>query len=439
MNQQNTPEPQGRRRPPKVPRPGPVPRADGPSVLAWEAALTSGDFRDVAAARREVEAALAQGTPLCEPAAPAANGDPRQFVTFLYHDDAAEVLLFVNRLTDESHLENSLMRRLPGTDVWHIGYLMETTWRASYCFLTARRGAAAPWRDAADHVDLRAALDGGKADPRNPSWCPGRGGRRLGVVALEDAPVSPWPVRPDPTATGPQWLAGPGGHRVTVASCGVAAGDSARTAPVVLLFDGEVWWEHGVVAAVRAAVADGALQPVHLVLLDSGGTERRWAELDGRGGIEDVVADELLPWLAQRLAWEPDPRRVAVAGQSLGGLSALLCALRRPDAVGAAASQSASLWQPYPMDVLRSLAATDGARALAGARIVLEAGEQEWVLTGPHDEFAAELARTPAQLRYQRFNGGHDYACWREALVPALVELFPGGRPVGDPPGSAVE
>ncbi|MEV8158010.1 alpha/beta hydrolase-fold protein [Kocuria salsicia] len=400
----------------------------------------SNDSRDVARARREVEAALAAGMPLCEHAAPGPDGAARQVVMFLCEDsEASEVLLFVNRLTDESRPEDSLMRRLPGTDVWHIGYLMGTSWRASYCFLTARRNAAAPWRDAADHVDLRAALDGGVADPRNPSWCLGRGGLRLSVVALEDAPVSPWPVRPDPTARGPKWLAAPGGHRVAIAACGVAAGDSARTAPVVLLFDGEVWWQHGVVAAVRAAVADGALQPVHLVLLDSGGTERRWAELDGTGGIEDVVADELLPWLAQRVVWKSDPRRVAVVGQSLGGLSAILCALRRPDAVGTAVAQSASLWQPQPVDTLRSLVSTDGARALVGTRLVLEVGEQEWALTGPHDEFVAELARTPAEVHYRRFNGGHDYACWREALVPALVELFPGGRPVGDPHGSAVE
>lgn len=78
----------------------------------------SNDSRDVARARREVEAALAAGMPLCEHAAPGPDGAARQVVTFLCEDsEASEVLLFVNRLTDESRPEDSLMRRLPGTDV----------------------------------------------------------------------------------------------------------------------------------------------------------------------------------------------------------------------------------------------------------------------------------------------------------------------------------
>ncbi|MDR0593103.1 MAG: DUF3327 domain-containing protein, partial [Bifidobacteriaceae bacterium] len=46
-------------------------------------------------------------------------------MTFLWRDaEAEEVLLFVNRLTDERNLADSLMRRVAGTDVWHLSYLM---------------------------------------------------------------------------------------------------------------------------------------------------------------------------------------------------------------------------------------------------------------------------------------------------------------------------
>ena len=377
--------------------------------------------------RRAIAEALRAGTPLRETGPAGVDGSRCEYVTFLYEDaHADEVLLFVNRLTDESRLQDSLMRRLPGTDVWHLGYLMAATWRASYCFLPVPQGRPAPWSAVSDQVGVRAALDRGVPDPRNPERCPARGGRELSVVSLAEAGVSPWPVRPDPEAPVPQWLSAPADHRVLVESCGVAPGEGASTAPVVVLFDGEVWWEQGVVGAVRAAVAAGALAPVHLVLLDSGGTRKRWVELDGTGGIEDYLADELLPWVAQRAGVCLEPQRVATAGQSLGGLSAILCTLRRPDAVAGAVAQSSSLWQPYPEDELRALVEADGARALERTRIVMEVGEQEWVLTGPHDHFAEQLRQTPASLRYRRFNGGHDYACWREGLVPALVELFPG-------------
>lgn len=421
-----TPElPGSRRRPPTLPRPTPVPRADGPSVTRWRKALATGTPAVRESVRREVSAVLGAGTPLCEPGPPDEHGRPRHSVTFLFEDPGAqEVLLFVNRLTDESRLDDSLMARLLGTDVWHLGYLMGTAWRASYSFLPVPEGLQAPWRGAEDQVDIRSALAGGVSDPHNPATCPARGGRVVSVAALPDAPTSPWPVRALASRPAPQWQEGPSGRRVALQPCGVPAGGEA-TAPVVVLFDGEVWWEQGVVPAVRAAVSDGVLAPLHLVLLDSGGTAKRWRELDGTGGIEDSLADDLLPWVARRTGAQLNPDRVATAGQSLGGLSALLCVLRRPDAVRAALAQSSSLWQPYPAEVLDELLGRDGAQALADTRIVLEVGEQEWVLTGPHDAFAARLEQSPADVRYRRFDGGHDYACWREGIVPGLVELFP--------------
>lgn len=76
-------------------------------------------------------------TPILEVADPGkAFAEGRYTVTFLWQDaEAEEVLLFANRITDECDLSASLMRRVPGTDLWHLSYRMRGDWRASYGFI----------------------------------------------------------------------------------------------------------------------------------------------------------------------------------------------------------------------------------------------------------------------------------------------------------------
>ena len=80
------------RRPPKPPRPEPVPRTDSPHLSALEKELS--DPQAAAAAHLRLRELLDGPLPLLEedPEDPA-----RQIVTFLYEDDEAEqVLLFAN-------------------------------------------------------------------------------------------------------------------------------------------------------------------------------------------------------------------------------------------------------------------------------------------------------------------------------------------------------
>ncbi len=49
-----------------------------------------------------------------------------RIVTFLYHNEQAEqVLMFINRLTDEKNLDRSLMARIEGTGWWQLSMQME--------------------------------------------------------------------------------------------------------------------------------------------------------------------------------------------------------------------------------------------------------------------------------------------------------------------------
>ncbi|MFT4231650.1 MAG: DUF3327 domain-containing protein, partial [Leucobacter sp.] len=205
-----------RRQPPKVRRPTPVPVAQSPALRA---------LREEIAGLRVPESrrgALGRFWDRCAGSAPLVERDPTgepRVLTFLWRSDTARaVLLFVNRVTDETDLDRSLLEHLDGTDVWHRSYLLPPGWRGSYGFLVHEADDAPPWSSGRpDQVRLRALLDTARADPRNPLGCPNSAGRRLSVAALSDAPPQPW------IADGLD-AAEPGRHPGTVRAADAAAG-----------------------------------------------------------------------------------------------------------------------------------------------------------------------------------------------------------------------
>ncbi|WP_326502912.1 enterochelin esterase domain-containing protein [Rothia nasimurium] len=404
------------RTPPKISRPTPAPRTCSYGLSQLRARYRGQELEGA------IKAWAEKGTPVLE----TVDGDGnllsanQRTVTFLWHDAGAEeVLIFVNRLTDEKNLASSLLENIDGTDYWAISYRMATTWRASYCFIPAYPGRPRPWMDADNQVQLRAALDAGFGDPANPATCLNRAGTVMGLVALPDAPPQPYSL--DATTCQSQeparWLTH--GERTYTVH---ALGQSKSPLPTVIFFDGEVWEAMGLPASLTAAHRDGILPDLQAVFLYSGGRLTRWAELDGSAPVADYLADDLLPALRTRgeLA---ETTGVTLVGQSLGGLSALLASVHRPEVFTSVISSSASLWQPVLANALTALAKTGDQQRLAHLHWQIEVGEQEWVLLPPHEELRAQLADFPLKLTYSIYNGGHDYACWRGSIIDALARL----------------
>lgn len=402
--------------PPSVPRPQPAPRSVGPVVE-----------RLLAAEDRAVAVAAWWGarptTPVVEPV----PGRPDLArVTFLWRDAAAEqVLLAVPGLLDKTDPAASLMERLPGTDLWHLAYVMPRTWRASYAFHPVRPGEP-PIGD--DPLAVRAALDGGLPDPSNPATCRARSGALRSVVALPEAPEQPY-LGAEVAGTVTEhlvdrrrvWLHRPPGEPV--------AGPSGRTAgtarpgpvadlPVVIALDGEVWTgPQSLPGTLSALWAAGAAPPCLTVLVDSGDRARRWTEQRDGGDLPSWLAGTLVPWLRDR-GEATDPGRVVVVGQSLGGLTALRTVAERPDAATRFVAQSASLWAPGVVEEL-------GARLAGSARGYLEVGTEEWLLLEPHRALRDRLAARGVAVTYREFVGGHDDACWRGGVADALTTILP--------------
>ena len=433
--------------PPKLPRPQRAPLATSPTLAAVHQRLL--ERPQLASQLQEQLWRQLTSTPLLE-ADPTQEG--KYLVTFLWRGAAHNVLLFVNRLTDEKNLADSYMRRLPGTDTWYLTYRMDGDWRASYCFLPAPAAAQAPWLQGSQ-VRLRQALDGGLPDPHNPVTCTNRRGFVQSVVSLPLAPAWPlgqWPVFSDAAAGAGRFDGGGLGAGRGDADAGsldagrldvVADLDTlgrqiwvytpapisrAQSCPVLLVLDGEVWLKrHHLHLALAQLMDAGLIAPAYIVFIDSGGTEQRWQELgDSESDFGGYLSGQLLNWLKAHYAISPNPADRVVIGQSLGALTVLRTLGGYPQLIGSGISQSASLWQEVLFNELNALDAT--AMPLAGTRAWIEVGSQEWILAPLQPKAVSQLRQAGMQVKDMVYNGGHDYACWRINLASALMHLLPG-------------
>lgn len=340
----------------------------------------------------------------------AAVGAPASVAT----DDGGWATLFLRRggpahIGFESWSEPVPLRRWGGTDCWYAEVRMPARLRVTYQFL---------------------AEDAAYADPFNPA---GAGGDRS-VVATPDAPPQPhWPgagaddVLPVPR-TRVRWAGGRLGGRRTVRVHPVGGGG-----PVVLLLDGDDWlYLHPAMTAFDSAFSDGEMPPATLVFLPAGDRE---AEFGCGPALWEAVRDELPPLVADsgvRADWD----RLVVAGQSLGGLSAMYAALEFPDLVSRVACQSPSFWwAPGAPDLTDPLGGQVGGAiaarlrahpGLSGLRVAFDVGEHETRML-PHCEEVEGLARRAgATVRVSRSASGHDRAGWRHALLRDVAWALSG-------------
>jgi len=387
------------------------------------------------------------GTPLVEEL----EGEPgRRAVTFLWrgHRATRQVLLLGNRIIDRDHLAGSLLEHVPGTDVWHLGLRLRADHRGSYRMAADISTKEPPEDPVLLQERLRSLSAHAAPDPLNRHTVPTRWHiADSSVFALPQAPAQPWDGRRGTVAAGRV-------ERHRVASVALEAdrdtwvylppgqgrdgrGDTSPL-PVLVLCDGDMWFGRlGFGHTLDALIADGVLPPLAVLAPDAVDRATRWRDLGGRDRFVSFLADELLPWAAGRWPLTTDPRRTVVAGQSLGGVTALHAAHQRPERLGNVLAQSASLWwRPGLPPPGRAKPIGRGTPWLIGrytagkprpVTVHLDVGLHEGPMVDDSRALHEALRSAGYRVTYDEYNGGHDYACWHVALADGLVRLLGDG------------
>src|SRR5699024_8061130 len=140
----------------------------------------------------------------------------------------------------------------------------------------------------------------------------------------------------------------------------------------------------------------------------------------------------LLEGVRESIGVDLPPGRLIVAGQSFGGLFAMLAAVRHPDLVLGAVAQSPSLWWPSPLTPWDPRGTTwfdeQAVRAAPGAPVLLEVGALEHVLTDRVRAAAALLETRDALIGAAEHPGGHDVLQWQTTIVDHLHQAIEATR-----------
>lgn len=330
----------------------------------------------------------------------------QSLVTFLWRDeDAHEVHLAVNRVSRTA--DESSMTRMPGTDVWHRSFLLPDDWRGSYTLLPLDAAGARRLRAMEPRWAMRTIRDEGERDPLNRLSTDMYSARPASVAQLPGAPDHGWLTRPARDVGSTDAHVGPGGRRLWLHR---PPGDRDTARGLLIVLDGQVWHRAGHVAHAVDLLAERRIAP-NVVFVDT--SSDRAAALAPESTLPDWIVTDLLRWTSERVAL--DDSAVLVAGESLGGLTALRTAFAHPDRIAGVLSQSAALAQRPLHAQLPS--ATPAVRLLVGSL--------EDVALPAHRQLASAFAATGGRLHYEEYRGGHDMACWRGSWLEGIDWLLP--------------
>ncbi|EBB1736760.1 TPA: esterase family protein [Salmonella enterica] len=370
---------------------------------------------------------------LALPLVTAINGaDDEREVTFLWRaaSPLRGVYVRLNRVTDKDNVAKGMMTQLPTTDIWHLTLRLPASYCGSYTMVEIPPETPG---ETVLQLGSRFASIVGKADPLNSA--PGinvRGNAQESVLALDHAPAQEeW--------SGCRAYAGQlftSEHRL--------AGQRRRVrlylpdVPVVqplgllVLTDGEIWFDHlGVSAAIDAAIRSGRIAPVAVLGIDNINARERIAILGGRRELVLDIAERLLPALRAKYPerrWA-DRTQTVLAGQSLGGVTALMAARHAPESFGLVLSHSPSMWwtpdncnRPDHFSAEeRSWVSEHVLSAPSPAvRMHLCVGSLEGSTVPQVKQLHEKLRAAGVESHYSVYTGGHDYAWWRGALIDGL-------------------
>lgn len=409
--------------------------AGGPDSPRLARLLSEVTARGRAALDRFWRELAAAGAPLIEeiPGAP-----EERLVTVVWREDrpVEGVYLLANRLTDKHRAHRGMMRRLSGTDVWYVSMRLPLGLRCSY--RVHPFGPDDPYltSDGPRQGSSRRLPDD-RTDPLNRHAT----GPFGSMIELAGAPaLAEWLGEPAPRAGRTDAFDFPSAHGTVhrVRRFVPTTDDTGTELGLLVLLDGERWFDrYRVGTAITAAVQAGRVPPMAVLGIESGADPAaRMRQLGANPRFIDTLVDEILPAATADLPRWAGPRRTVLCGQSLGGLTALATALRRPTAFGTVLAHSASTWWRPGMTARPEATAPDGDTWLYGqaaaapvgdAAVRMHVGSNEGSMLDDLRALRALMTARGFDASLDVYQGGHDHCCWAAALMAGLADSFGDG------------
>jgi enterochelin esterase-like enzyme len=404
-----------------------------PRLKALSAAVEAGDTTKVGAFWNEIKE---QKTPLVEGTQ---GGDvPNDvWLTFLWQGDDTTRNVVLAGGVPMGHPYDNRFSLLPGTNVWYLTMRTRNDLRATY-YLSVNDPLTPPvFSDAKAMKDRASRL---KRDPLNP------GSQLSGsLVELAQAPPQPWtksrPDVPAGTLHAEKFHSSLLDNDRSVTIYRPPSYDSTGDAyPLLIVFDLEAYTFLVPTPTILNNLIQERKIPPTVALFVGNAKDARDKELPCNEKFARFLAEELLPKVRAEHHVATDPRRVAVAGSSHGGLAAAFFAFQYPELAGNVLSQSGSYWWAPGVEYGQDNPALEGdwlIRQYAIAprkeiRFFLEVGLRETVRIENRHFRDVLRARGYDVVGYSEYNGGHDYLNWRGSLADGLIALL-GPNPVAKP------
>ncbi|MGF7176922.1 enterochelin esterase [Azospirillum doebereinerae] len=394
-----------------------------PAIAALAEALERGEGTDAF-----WEQVAQTGTPLVEP-----HGAGMVAMTFLVRGAKRNVRILGGPSSDHEALE-----RLGGSDVWFKSFMVPDTTRLSYQIAPDIPEFPGTCRECREAILAQTQVDPLNRHPW-PAEAPDRFNQHS-LVALPAAPPQPGVGvhgAPQGRLIAERFRSERLGNEREVAVYTPAGFDPGNPETILLLmFDGQEYRTRMPVPAILdALVAEGRLPPVVGVFIANPDAAARARELPGNPAFAAMLAEELLPWVAERTGLTPRADRTVLAGSSYGGLAAATAALAHPERFGNALSISGSFWwhpDASPRERPEHVAGLVARGERLPVRFFLGAGLFEYGRDGEVGILESSrhlrdvLEAKDYDVTYREYAAGHDYYAWQGVLGDGLLALFGG-------------
>ncbi|MEG3756177.1 enterochelin esterase [Psychromonas arctica] len=393
--------------------------------------------------------------------------DGRCKVLFIWQDpegDDAEsstrsVILNVNGLTNHNTWQPSCLKRYKQTDLWFACLSINDQWRGSYSFIPIKEQQLPQHieknSDGSREAQRRWWLEVVKqqlVDPLNTSPLVASGWGLNSPLHLPNAPLElgwrEWEqgklnklsIAKNITIT---WS----DHTLNNQRQCTLFSTTVNSAPLVVLLDGEKWGaDTGTLSVLQYLTNINKISAAHYLLVPSINNQTRWRELSCYQPFWQSLTENLFPKVKDRLSQSNQSiTEYLVAGQSLGGLSALYAGAHFSDYFSKVISLSGSFWWPeiermqdpeayqsknakwnkrLPKNSLADRVSNNEI-SVTGLDIFQTVGNAEKQLSIYNDMHFKVFKENGANVTYQKVEGGHDWLSWRSSLVNGLVTLLP--------------